>query len=183
MRPRPLHVTLPSLLILALAASGGPAPPESAAIPDWVLVSWEQHVGTWVADNSAYQDDVDTVDAYATEWRWGLGNKSLVGRLYGIEDGREVATFWEFREYWHPGEGRLIAMQFSGNGTVGIGPSERTGDGAMEILQTFHSPSGHVFRVGHRSTLKGDELTTRSFDVSEDGVWTDRRTYVWHRQR
>ncbi len=165
-------------LILGALSSAANADP----IPDWVLANWEKLVGTWVADNEAYKNAEDTMDAYGIEWEWGLGKKSLVGRLYGIRDGLEAGTFWEFREFWHPGENRLIATQFGSDGTYGAGPHERKAEGATEMLQTFCPATGAPFRVGHRSKLEGDVHTTQSFDVSEDGLWKDRRTYVWRRK-
>ena len=139
--------------------------------------------GTWVADNGAFKNETDTMDAYGIEWTWGLGEKSLVGRLYGIRDGQEVGTFWQFREFWHPGKAEVLTTQFGSDGSYGEGPSTQTQDGTIEMLQTFYDPTtGGVFRVGHRSTLEGDLHTTRSFDVSDGGVWTERRTYLWRRR-
>jgi hypothetical protein len=122
------------------------------------------------------------MDAYGIEWEWGLGKKSLVGRLYGIKGGKDVGTFWEFREFWHPGEARLIATQHAGDGTYGTGPHEVKADGTSEMVQTFFDPgAGTKSIVGHRSKLEGDVHTTSSFNVDEKGVWTPRRTYVWRR--
>ena len=167
------------LLLIALPAAAEPPAPA----PEWVSGMWTELAGTWVADNSAFRDERDTMDAYGIEWRWGIGRKSLVGRLYGIRDGKEVGTFWEFREFWHPGERRLIATQFGSDGSYGAGPHERKPDGSREMLQTFFDPeAGRTFKVGHRARLEGDVHTTTSFDVDEDGTWTKRRTYVWKRQ-
>ena len=172
-------------ILLAADSSGASYESESALpIPDRVLANWEKLIGTWIADNEAYKSERDPVDAYGISWEWGLGKKSLVGRLYGIRDGKEVGTFWEFREFWHPGEGRVIATQHGSDGTYGAGPHEIGDDGTTEMLQTFYDPTtGAVFRVGHRSTLEGDVHTTRSFDVSPEGEWEERRTYVWRRKR
>ena len=121
--------------------------------------------------------------AYAIEWRWGLNQKSIVGRLYGIQDGKDVGTFWEFREIGHPGERRVVSMQFGTAGTYGVGPHEIEPDGSSEMLQVFHDPARDTSaKIGHRAKLKGDVHTTTSFDVDEKGVWTERRTYVWRHQ-
>ena len=165
---------------LTLASQGARAEPA----PEWVVENWTGLVGTWVADNSAYKTTDAAMDAFGLEWSWGLNQKSLVGRLYGIKDGKEVATFWELREFWHPGKGELLTEQFGGNGAYGVGPHRETGDGSTEMLQVFYDPStGRENRVGHRAVLDGDEHTTTSFDVDDDGTWTERRTYVWRRQR
>jgi hypothetical protein len=159
------------------------APARSQPVPEVVLSYWQQLVGTWVADNSKFKNETDTMDAYGIEWEWGLGQKSLIGRLYGIKAGKEVATFWEFREFWHPGEARLMATQHAGDGTYGTGPHEVNADGTSEMVQTFFDPeAGTRTTVGHRSKLEGNVHTTSSFTVDERGVWTPRRTYVWRRQ-
>lgn len=154
----------------------------SGPAPDWVARYFDQMVGTWVTDNSAYRTTSEPFDAYGMEWKRGLGGKTLVGRLYAIRDGKEAGTSWEFREFWHPGHSELIASQFGSDGTYGAGPHQRKSDGTMEMLQTFYDPDGDATRVGHRSELKANELTTRSFDVQADGTWKERRTYVWRRK-
>jgi hypothetical protein len=177
-------------IALVLLSTLTPAPGSSSQaekaqpVPAWVTSNWETLIGTWIADNQAYKSATDSMDAYGIEWSWGLGKKSLVGRLYGIREGKEVGTFWEFREFWHPGEGRLIATQYASDGTYGAGPHELKDDGETEMLQTFFDPTtGAVFRVGHRSKLEGDVHATRSFDVDADGEWKDRRAYLWRRKR
>jgi hypothetical protein len=166
----------------ASARTGQAAAPASRPAPEVVIATWEKLIGNWVADNSKFKNDVDTMDAYGIEWEWGLGKKSLVGRLYGIKGGKDVGTFWEFREFWHPGEARLIATQHAGDGTYGAGPHDVKPDGTSEMVQTFFDPgAGTKSLVGHRSKLDGDVHTTSSFNVDEKGVWTPRRTYVWRR--
>jgi hypothetical protein len=160
----------------AAAAAARPA-------PEVVIASWEKLIGTWVADNSTFKNEDEKMDAYGIEWRWGLGKRSLVGRLYGLESGKEVGTFWEFREFWHPGEGRLIMTQHAGDGTYGEGPHDVKADGTSEMVQTFFDPgTGTRTTVGHRAKLEGNVHTTSSFNVDEKGVWTPRRTYIWRRQ-
>jgi len=153
-----------------------PAPPE-------VAVQWGRLVGTWITDNGEYKNENDPNDAFGLEWTWGVGRRSLVGRLYGIVDGKETVTFWQFREFWHPGTATLVLTQFSGGGAYGEGPHTVQPDGTSEMVQTFYDPvAGTTTKVGHRSTLDGDVHTTTSFDVDARGTWTPRRTYTWHRQ-
>lgn len=167
---------------LASARTGQAAATASRPAPDVVIATWEKLIGNWVADNSKFKNDVDTMDAYGIEWEWGLGKKSLVGRLYGIKGGKDVGAFWEFREFWHPGEARLIATQHAADGTYGAGPHDVKADGTSEMVQTFFDPgAGTTSLVGHRSKLEGDVHTTSSFNVDEKGVWTPRRSYVWRR--
>lgn len=184
-----LSTALLASIVNATPASAVPGPADQvpastvAAAPATVLQNWEKLIGTWVADNSAFKNENDTIDAYGIEWSWGLGKQSLIGRLYGIRDGKEIATFWEFREFWHPGDGTVFATQFGVDGTYGVGPHTIRPDGTSEMVQTFYNPSAKtISKVGHRSTLEGDVHTTASFDVDDTGRWTPRRTYVWHRR-
>lgn len=154
-----------------------------AGPPAWVAEHLAGQIGTWVTDNSAYKSEQEPTDAYGMEWRWGIGQRSVVGRLYGIVNGEETQTFWEFRSYWHPGERQLLASQFGGNGEYGVGPVSHRDDGAVEMLQVFYRLDGGVNRVGHRSEQHDDTLITRSYDVAEDGTWNDRRAYTWKRDR
>ncbi|MEZ5293907.1 MAG: hypothetical protein R2745_22680 [Vicinamibacterales bacterium] len=177
------------LVALALAVATGPAPraleplAEPTPAPAAVIANWERLIGTWVADNAPFKGPNDPNDAFGIEWQWGLGRKSLKGRLYGVRDGKEIGTYWEFHEYWHPGEGRVIATQHGSDGTFGSGPHEIRNDGTSEMVQTFWNPRARTTtRVGHRSRLDGDTHTTTSFDVSASGTWTERRTYVWKRR-
>ena len=182
-----LALTLAFAFAASVHVSGQTAPASAPAgakpVPAVVLSYWEKLVGTWVADNGKFKNETDTMDAYGIEWRWGLGKRSLVGRLYGIKASKDVGTFWEFREFWHPGEARLIATQHASAGTYGAGPHEVRADGTSEMVQTFFDPeAGTKTTVGHRSRLEGNVHTTSSFNVDEKGVWTMRRTYVWRRQ-
>jgi hypothetical protein len=190
----PLSLAATAILSVTLAAcaSGQPARPEppaapggatAAPIPPEVLANWEQLIGTWIADNTRFRSEQEPFDAYGIDWNWGQGNRSLTGRLYGLQAGRDIGTFWQFREFWHPGEAQVIAMQFGSGGVYGAGPHRIEPDGTSEMLQTFFDPSaGTVERVGHRSELRAREHVTRSFNVSIDGTWTPRREYTWVRQ-
>lgn len=57
-------------------------------------------VGTWIADNAEYKSDNEPYDAYGMEWKWGVGQKSLTGRLYAIKDGKDIGSLFQFRRYW-----------------------------------------------------------------------------------
>jgi hypothetical protein len=151
------------------------------APPDWVREDMARMIGRWVADNSAYQNAEEPFDAYGIEWTWGLGEKHVRGRLFGLIEGEEAGTFWEFVHFWHPGEQRVMVYQFGGDGTVGLGALERLGEGRSELLQTFYRPDGAHWRGGHREEAREGERHSQSYDVSDDGIWTARRSYVWLR--
>jgi hypothetical protein len=114
-------------------------------------------IGRWVADNTAYRSTDEPFDAYRIEWAWGLGNKSVQGRLFGLQGGEEAGTFWAFRKFWHAGEQQVKVYQFGSDGTVGIGTYERTGPHRSQLLQTFFYPDGTSARVGHRTEHRPGE--------------------------
>jgi len=170
--------------VMRTAAGNRPedAPFGAAPPPAWVATYLEAMIGTWIADNRPHRSEDEPFDAYGIEWKWGVGKKSIVGRLFAMRDGKEVGTVWDFREFWHPGDGQLIASQFGSDGTYGVGPHARKADGTMEMLQTFYAPDGGVRRIGHRSELKPGEMVSRSFDVQSDGTWKARRVYSFRRK-
>jgi hypothetical protein len=139
-------------------------------------------VGRKITDNAAYQNENEPFEAYRMEWSWSIGEKSIAGYLFGLQEGKEVGPFWEFKVFWHPGEQKLKIYQFGSNGTVGIGSIEHKGGHKTEALQTFYNPDGTRSMIGHREDVVDGATHTASFDVDEDGVWTPRRSYIWHRE-
>lgn len=158
------------------SAAAGAQPPE------WLVDHMEhmtQGSGIWIADNSEYKSDQEPMDAYATEWKWGLGRKSITGRLYGIQDGKETGTYWEFRTFWNPVEEKVYAYQFGAGGAVAKGEATFTETGFLRIEQTFYNPDGTTAGVGHKSKDLPGIHETQSFDINEKGEWVKRRFYRW----
>ena len=87
-----------------------------------------------------------------------------------MQDGREGPTFWEFRQFWHPGEQQMMVYQFGRDGTVGLGALTRLDDHHHELLQTFYRPDGTAFHSGHRTEMREDEQRGQSYDVDEVGT-------------
>ncbi|MEM7479975.1 MAG: hypothetical protein AAF481_02280 [Acidobacteriota bacterium] len=167
----------------AVQSAPSSAAPNLHPRPDWVKEHWRGLIGNWITDNSEHKSESEPLDAYGLEWSWGIGEQSLIGRLYGLQEGKEVWTFWQFREYWDPLEGRLALLQFGWDGPLGTGFTRRTDDGMMESVQTFVSAAADsASRIGHRSTVEGDEQETRSFKIDEAGNWNLDRTHLWRRQ-
>lgn len=135
--------------------------------------------GRWITDNASYKSENEPYDAYGTEWHYGIGEQSVTGRLFGLIDGEDQGTFWEFRTIWDPVSGEVQARQYGGNGAIGVGPIEYVGDGTSKMVQTFTAPDGTSSRVGHESIERDGEHVTRSFDVDAQGHWTPRRSYTW----
>lgn len=137
--------------------------------------------GRWVTDNSAYKSEQEPYDAYGTEWRASFDGTTLSGRLFGLVDGKEVETFWEFRHYWHPERQQAVVEQFGWGGTVGLGTATYSDDRAR-THQIFYYANGSQRAVGHVSTFP-DAMThiTESFTIRDD-AWLPDRRYVWRLQ-
>ncbi len=167
--------------IAAARERGGADPPGP---PKWFLdhvAAKSRDGGTWITTNP-YKSADENFDAYGLEWRAGIGNASLVGRLYGIRDGREAGTFWEFREYWDPLEGQIRVQQFGHGGAYGAGSVVQIGPDRTLVDQSFVTADGARFRQGHLLRATGpDEHITDVFMI-EDGAWRPHRSYTWRRQ-
>lgn len=138
--------------------------------------------GRWVADNSAFKSEGEPFEAYVIEWKAGFDGHTMTGRLFGLKDGVETPSFWEFRQYWHPGRAEATLDQFGWGGVLGSGPMTREGAGVTVTDQTFYQPDGTSRREGHRSYFRDAQThVTESFDIAGD-KWTPRRTYIWKRQ-
>lgn len=157
--------------------------PSANAAPAWFLdeiATLTAGTGRWITDNAEYRNDTEPYEAYATEWKSAFDGMSMSGRLYGMIDGKEVAEFWQFRQYWHPGEKKAVVEQFGWGGTVGIGHSWRDGE-ETKSDQSFFATDGSINRTGHISSFPdADTHITASFDIV-DGEWRPRRVYTWLR--
>ena len=150
--------------------------------PTWVHEDMARTVGVWIADNSEYQSETEPFDHYGIEWTWGLGEKFIHGRLFGLTGGEEAGTFWEFIQFWDPAKRKVMVYQFGSDGTVGKGELEWIDEHSTRLLQRFSSRDGSTFLSGHETTTIGNEQTGHSFTVDENGTWTPRRTYFWIKQ-
>ena len=171
------------ILMTALAlASPGTSPAPAGDVPAWLrehMAAITGGTGTWRADNGSYRTEAEPFDAYLTEWRWGIGRRSMVGSLFGLQGERRVGPFWEYRLFWHPGEDRAVMQQWGADGTVGIGELHPTGAGHRSE-ETLHQPDGSRVHSRHESTVEGDRWATRTF-LREGDAWRDNRSYVWER--
>lgn len=170
--------------LVALSLGAG-TPAENTGIPDWVIEDWNfqmSHTGIWMADNSAYQGEQEPYDAYGMEWEWGLGKKSLQGRMFCLQGEKEVATVWEFLQFWDFEAKALRMIQIGGDGMLGQGTIEDLGDGKSKSLERFCTPTGASFEVGHETWKDQGDFYTQSFDIVE-GEWRKRRLYVWKQKR
>lgn len=179
---RKLSCLIAGLVLLCIGAS---PPLEDPGIPEWVMEDWNfqmSHTGIWIADNTAYQGEEEPFDAFGMQWEWGIGQRSLKGRLFCLQAEKEVATVWEFLQYWDFETKALRMIQIGGDGTLGQGTVENQGGGKTKSRERFCTPAGPCFEVGHETWKKDEDFYTQSFDIV-DGQWSKRRLYVWKQKR
>lgn len=170
-------------LVMAAVAALVPLAALGQGPPEWFLAHIEHLTaegGRWLTDNSEYRSVEEPYDAFGLEWEAGLGGVSLKGRLFALRDGAEVETFWELRSVWHPGEKRVHAYQWGGNGVYAEGTTVWTEGDVLRTEQEFFGPASS-FRVGHEEWVEDGKIHTVSYDIGVDGSWKKRRIYVWAR--
>jgi hypothetical protein len=173
-------MAMASLLAVPIAVPARVPPADT--LPTWLRQHMETQAGgtgRWIADNALYQGPNEAIDAYGIQWTWGLGRRSLQGRLFGLRGGEEVGSFWEVRLFWHPAERRALLYQFGLGGAVGMGSLDLEGS-TIVIDQVFFDPDGSTRRVRHESVFEATTEHGDSFDWA-DGAWVKGRTYVWKR--
>ena len=183
MKP-PIRLTATLVLVTVAVVVAAPSNEDRGGLPDWL----EEHMlfstrdgGRHVTDNSAYQSAGEPADQYAVEWSYGLGKKSMKGRLFGLRDGEEIGTYWEIRLFWHPGRREAVLHQYGGDGRVAVGTVSEADDGGLRALMDITAPDGTVTSVrDDHSPADGDTHTTASF-VRQGDEWRARRSYTWSR--
>ena len=160
-------------------------PVSNEGIPTWVSEDWQfqmSHTGIWITDNHEYKGEQEPFDAYGMQWDWGIGKKSLKGRMFCLQEGEEVATVWEFLQFWDSEAKVLRMLQIGRDGTVGQGTVTNLGQGKSKSQERFCNTAGQCFEVGHETWKKDGDFYTQSFDVL-DGEWSKRRLYVWKQKQ
>ncbi|MGE0178354.1 MAG: hypothetical protein AB7O91_00865 [Sphingomonas sp.] len=185
MRLRTILLFLIGLCAFGTAATAQQPQRMANTLPEW----WLAHVdfisrdgGTWRAPNPAGANDPNVPDAFGMEWRMANDRHVLIGRLYTIEGDRET-EMWNFREFYHPGERRVIIEQWGGPGVYGRGETTAPAANRGQVEMTLWLPDGRDWREGHRNEENGDEYVTAAFDIGADGQWTPSGRYVWTRVR
>ena len=156
---------------------------QNNAFPSWYLDEIASEVGVWKADNSNYKSENEPYDEYAIEWKWSPIKNHIYGRLYGLIDGKDAGSFWDFHKYWDPAQNKVTVMQIGRDGALGTGTLNRTGENKTELVQVFTGLDGSNQKAGHRTTkISESEETGTSFDIAEKNEWIPRRTYTWKKQ-
>jgi len=170
-----------AVLIGILLVPAPAAPQRDDFLPAWVQKDWEhatQDSGTWIAENP-HKDENTPYDAFGLEWKWGLGKKTLRGRMFVIRDGKEIGTLWEYLSYYHPQEKRVVLNQFGSDGTYSTGSMKEIGEGKTEYVQRFFRPDGGTMQVGSRAERRAGEVHMQTFTINKAGAWENQRNYIW----
>ncbi len=178
-----MRIVLAAFAAIAFGAAAARA--ELTAPPAWFLEEIKALTadgGRWITDNSAYRSEQEHFDQYGIEWRRSFDGASMTGRLFGLNDGKEAGDFWEFRQYWHPGQNEAVLEQFGWGGALGVGRLWREGE-KTKADQTFYSPDGTPSRIGHVAWFPDPDTHDSESFVIEDGKWTRDRRYIWKRAR
>lgn len=155
-----------------------------AQIPDRVIKEWEiltSDGGTWIADNSLYKNENEPADAYGITWTYSLGKTSVNGRLFGLKDGKETGTYWEFRMYYHPAEKKLMYQQFGWGGALGTAEMKLLDETHSEDVATIYNPDGSSTQIKHESEIKNDIQYSQSYQWM-DNAWQKQRYYEWKKK-
>ncbi len=153
---------------------------QNSKIPDWFLSELEANIGSWTTNNKKYQSEQEPYDGYRITWTWGNGNKSIVGKLYGLINGKPTTLFWEFRKYWDATKQSPCLIQFGSDGTIGIGHILRKDQNETQLEQIFTNPDGTQYKIGHKNHILSDtSYVGTSFAISEKGKWAENRSYTW----
>jgi hypothetical protein len=174
-------------LIVFVIVCPGSVGAQNQSRPDWLsehMSFMTEGSGLWITDNTAFQSENESFDAYATEWKWGVGGQSINGRLYAIRDGKEVDSFWEYHVFWHPTEKKAVFYQVGSGGAVGVGEMRSVDSeaGAERMTEmTFFAPDGTNWKDMHKLRESPGEHSTTSFGF-KDGSWILQRRYIWIHQ-
>ncbi|NNM23299.1 MAG: hypothetical protein HKO54_07080 [Flavobacteriaceae bacterium] len=141
----------------------------------------ERQVGIWKASNSEYMNENETDDAYAIEWKWGVGQKSLLGILFGMKNGERTNDYWQFVQFWDSKVQKVRVLQIAMFGVYGEGFLERIDASNSKVVQTFVTPDGHSYSEGHTTQVFDNYEVSISYEIKE-GEWIKKRTYTWHKQ-
>jgi len=150
-------------------------------IPEWYQHEMARSVGTWMADNASYMNEQETDEAYGISWEWGAGQKSLIGRLYGLKDSKVTNQYWQFFQFWDNEAQKARVIQVSPWGVKGEGFLEKIDSVHTKMSQTFIMPNGSSYESGHTTEIHKNKEISVSFEIKE-GEWIENRTYIWYKQ-
>jgi len=157
---------------------------EPKTIPQWFMKDLENNIGRWIADNSKHKSEKEPSTSYGIEWKWGIGKTSIIGRLFGVVDGKETGDFWQFRQYWDNVKGEGIIVQFGHGGVMGIGNVKQVEniEDTTQTVQTFSLTDGRTWEQKHILKMEKTQFVGTSYDKDKDNNWVKSRSYTWLKQ-
>lgn len=152
-------------------------------LPEWLEQDFENIVGVWKTDNSAYKTETEPFEAYGMTWEEAEDGNGVTGILYGFQDSEQSENFWSFKRYWDKENKLAVVEQDSPNGVSGKGTFIDLEGMIIEEVQTFTMPDGRTWEEKHLSSFnENGELSTTSFEKDVNGIWQEKRTYIWVKQ-
>ncbi len=156
---------------------------ENKNIPEWFLSDLAKRVGIWRANNAKYQSESEPFDEYEIVWKWGVGQKIIYGELFGIKEGKRADKFWDLHEYWDLEINKGVIIQIGPDGTLAKGLSTaKIATDSFEVMQVIYTPYGQKINFGHRGVHMPGKQITKSYSISNDGLWEEKRAYEWQRK-
>jgi len=171
-----------AVLCVGLGFWGSGYAQETAGPPAWAITHMENMIGTWLADNSANVSEREPYDAYSVTWSWGVGNRTVVGRLVGLKESKPLAALWEYRIAWHPAEKKLMMVQWAGDGSYAEGVIVPKGPEMVQSDQMIFNPDGSSNRIAHREKVEGDARRLETYIIGQDGKANKIRESIWRKR-
>lgn len=167
------------VLLLFAFTINGRAQDSTQTIPEWFTQDMTTQIGTWKADNSAYQSEEEPYDAYEITWEWGIGATSMKGILFGIKGEEKEGPFGEYRQYWDNDKQEGVLMQYGLGGMIGRGKIRLIAPGETETLMKVVMMDGSGWKSRHHNRMSEGVFKTLAYELMEDKSWVERRNYTW----
>ncbi len=136
--------------------------------------------GEWTTKNEEYNPkDKNSPHSFGYKFEWGLHQRIVKLRIFGIYNNGQRLDFWDSIYAWHPVEKKIKAYQFGSGGAIATGESFRVDDKTNQVSLTFVQPDGGSFDYKNVMTVLGpDEFRSTSYH-HENGEWKLKRASVW----
>ena len=151
-------------------------------IPEWYQKEIEQSIGTWIADNKAYQSSAEPFDHYMLEWKKGKNEQEITGKMYGKSKDIISEPIWEFRQYWDMDLHEARVSQKTDNGITGGGTLIKDSDSSTLLMLEIKVPGGSGFSEKNIFLIQKLERINQSFRLDTTGKWIPNRSYKWIRK-
>lgn len=150
---------------------------------EWFLEEIQRKAGVWQTSNSLYQSENEPYDHYLIEWVPGPEGKELYGQLYGLKGEDTSTVLWTYHQYYDPKAEAAMVKQVGQEGTTAMGVLIRSND-TLKLEQSFVSLGEVSHKEGHiTKLLDQDSERITSYEIDEEGLWLQKRTYLWIKKK